>query len=111
MLSNTHIVLPEKGVVITKGIACEVIHDNITCNAICPGTVLTPNIDSRIKQLMEERDLAREDAEKEFLKGKQPGGKLIPAEHVARQALYLCEQEAEFINGAVLPIENGWLGF
>jgi len=95
----------------TKAIAAEIINDNITCNAICPGTVLTPNIDSRINQLMQQQHLTRQEAEKEFLKGKQPGGKLIPAEHVARQALYLCELGSEFINGAVLPIENGWLAF
>lgn len=95
----------------TRAIAAEVIDDNITCNAICPGTVLTPNIDSRINQLMQLEQLNRPEAEKAFLKGKQPGGKLIPDEHVARQALYLCEEQASFINGAVLPIENGWLAF
>lgn len=95
----------------TKGVASELILDNITCNAICPGTVLTPNIDSRIQQLMDENNLSRGDAEKEFLKGKQPGGKLIPAEYVARQALYLCELESEFVNGAILTMENGWLAF
>lgn len=93
----------------TKAIAAEIVDDNITCNAICPGTVLTPNIDSRINQLMEQRGISRAQAERAFLQGKQPGGELIPSEHVARQALYLCEHAAAFVNGAVLPIENGWL--
>lgn len=95
----------------TRGIAAELVHDNITCNALCPGSVLTPNIDSRINALMQESDLTRDEAEKEFLKGKQPGGKTIPAEYVARQALYLCEESAQFINGSVLPMEDGWLAF
>lgn len=93
----------------TKAIAAELVSQDITCNAICPGTVLTPNIDSRINQLMEQNNLSRPQAEREFLQGKQPGGELIPPEHVARQALYLCEHAAAFMNGAILPLENGWL--
>ena len=95
----------------TRAIAAELVDkvQDITCNAICPGTVLTPNIDSRIHQLMEQQSLSRSQAEQAFLRGKQPGGELIPPEHVARQALYLCEDAAAFVNGAVFPIENGWL--
>lgn len=93
----------------TRGIAARLIHDNITCNALRPGSVLNPNIDSRINMLMQQKNLTRAEAKSEFLKGKQPGGKIIPAEYVARQALYLCEESARFINGSVLPVEDGWL--
>ena len=44
-----------------------------------------------------------------FLQGKQPGGKLIPAKHLAELALFLCTAAGGQMNGAILPMENGWL--
>ena len=41
----------------TRAIAAEVVGQNITCNALCPGSVLTPNIESRIRALMQEKNL------------------------------------------------------
>lgn len=93
----------------TRAIAAEVMGQGITCNAICPGTVLTPNIESRLTRLMADRALDREAATREFLKGKQPVARFIPAEHVAQLVLFLCSDAAGEINGANLPVENGWL--
>lgn len=93
----------------TRAIASEVIGQNITCNALCPGSVLTPNIESRIRALMLEKKLDWEVATQQFLQGKQPGGKLIPAKHLAELALFLCTPAGGQMNGAVLPMENGWL--
>lgn len=93
----------------TRAIAAEVVGQNITCNALCPGSVLTPNIESRIRALMREKKLEWEVATAEFLQGKQPGGKLIPAKHLAELALFLCTPAGGQMNGAVLPMENGWL--
>lgn len=93
----------------TRSIAAEVVGQNITCNALCPGSVLTPNIESRIRALMQEKNLDWDVATAEFLQGKQPGGKLIPAKHLAELALFLCTPAGGQMNGAVLPMENGWL--
>lgn len=93
----------------TRAIAAEVIGQNITCNALCPGSVLTPNIESRIRALMQQKNLDWDAATAEFLQGKQPGGKLIPAKHLAELALFLCTSAGGQMNGAVLPMENGWL--
>lgn len=93
----------------TRAIAAEVVGQNITCNALCPGSVLTPNIESRIRALMQEKNLDWDVATAEFLQGKQPGGKLIPAKHLAELALFLCTPAGGQMNGAVLPMENGWL--
>jgi 3-hydroxybutyrate dehydrogenase len=93
----------------TRAIAAEVVGQNITCNALCPGSVLTPNIESRIRTLMQEKNLDWDVATAEFLQGKQPGGKLIPAKHLAELALFLCTPAGGQMNGTVLPMENGWL--
>ena len=94
---------------LTRSVAIETVGQGITCNALCPGSVLTPNIDARIHDLMDARALDRGDAVREFLKGKQPGGELIDAAHVGELAVFLCGAAGNQITGALLPIEGGWL--
>ena len=94
---------------LTRSVAVECIADGITCNAICPGSVLTPNIDERINTLMQEQKLTREAAVKVFLQGKQPNGELVEAKHVAEMVVFLCGSAGNQITGAMMPIEGGWL--
>jgi 3-hydroxybutyrate dehydrogenase len=94
---------------LTRSVAIETLNQGITCNAICPGSVLTPNIDGRIHALMDERGLDRSDAVREFLKGKQPTGELVDAAHVGDMVVFLCGPSASQITGAMMPIEGGWL--
>lgn len=93
----------------TRAIAAEVAGQGITCNAVCPGSVLTPNIEGRLARLMDERALDREAATREFLAGKQPVPRFIPAGHIAQLVLFLCCDAAGEINGANLPMDSGWL--
>jgi 3-hydroxybutyrate dehydrogenase len=94
---------------LTRSVALETLGQGITCNAICPGSVQTPNIDARIGELMQSQRLGREDAVREFLKGKQPTGTLIEARHIAELVVFLCGESASQITGAMLPIDGGWL--
>lgn len=93
----------------TRAIASEVVGTEITCNALCPGSVLTPNIESRIRALMQEKQLDWDAATKDFLQGKQPGGKLIPAQDLAQLAAFLCTAAGGQMNGVILPMDNGWM--
>ena len=93
----------------TRAIASEIVGSEITCNALCPGSVLTPNIESRIRALMQEKKLDWDTATKEFLQGKQPGGKLIPAQDLAQLAMFLCTAAGGQMNGVILPMDNGWM--
>jgi 3-hydroxybutyrate dehydrogenase len=94
---------------LTRAVALECLEDGITCNALCPGSVMTPNIDARINALMHEQGLQREAAVKAFLKGKQPNGQLVDASDVADMVAYLCGPSARQITGVVMPIDGGWL--
>ena len=93
----------------TRSVAVETINQGITCNAICPGSVLTPNIDSRVQQLMEQNGVDRDAATRLFLACKQPIGRFVEADHVADLMVFLCGPAGRDITGAMLPVEGGWL--
>jgi 3-hydroxybutyrate dehydrogenase len=93
---------------LTRAVALEVLHDNITCNAICPGSVLTPVHEATLQKWMDEEGLPREKAEERFHAGKQPGGRFISAEDIADFMVFLCGPASRDINGAALPIEGAW---
>jgi 3-hydroxybutyrate dehydrogenase len=93
----------------TRAVALETLNQGITCNAICPGSVLTPNIESRLQALMQKDDLDRDAATHLFLAGKQPSGRFVDPAHVADLLVFLCGPAGQDITGAMLPIEGGWL--
>jgi 2-keto-3-deoxy-L-fuconate dehydrogenase len=73
-------------------------------NCIAPGTVQTPFVEGYLdKYHAHEKEKVRAE-----LIARQPIGRLGTPEDVAYLVRYLCSQEAEFITGAVLPIDGGW---
>jgi len=96
-------------IAMTRVIALETINQGITCNAVCPGAVLTPTSDGRIKALMEETGLDRQGAMQAFLAGKQPTQRFVDPAHVAELVVFLCGDAGADITGATLPVEGGWL--
>lgn len=93
---------------ITRATAAETRSEpNITCNAICPGSVLTPNTEIKIGELAEEAGLSFDEAKGEYLRRRgQTTGYIEPA-RVARLVAYLCGEEASDITGAAIPIDRG----
>src|ERR1700722_3051245 len=92
----------------TRAVALETRDQDITCNAVCPGTVETPVHLATIEQMMAAESLSHAEAETRFLANKQPGGRFIGAEDVAGMLLSLCGPESRDITGAALPIDGGW---
>ena len=93
---------------LTRAIALEVTRTGITCNALCPATTLTPNINSRIQAAMAQSGKARAEAEADFLATRQPSGRFVDADRVAALALFLCGPDGVDINGAALPLDGAW---
>ncbi len=76
----------------------------LRCNCIAPGTVQTPFVEAYLdKYHAHEKEKVRAE-----LKERQPIGRLGTPEDIAALVRYLCSKEAEFIQGAVLPIDGGW---
>ncbi len=93
----------------TKVIALETINSGITCNAICPHSVLTPSSNARIEQLMVRDSLSREAAIKRFLSNRQPAGRFVDPEKIGATVAFLCGEDAADISGVALPIDIGWM--
>ena len=93
---------------LTRAAAAETLSDGITSNAICPGSVLTPGTEMRVRDLMREQQLDRSEAEARFLHNKQPSGRFVQAEDVATSVVYLCSLAARDITGQVLSLDGGW---
>ncbi|MEQ1943204.1 SDR family NAD(P)-dependent oxidoreductase [Mesorhizobium sp. VNQ89] len=93
---------------LTRTVALELAATRITCNAICPGLMATDSALARIDALAAEKNIGKDEATALFLSTRQPGGKFIPIETVTALALFLCGPQSEGINGAAIPVDNGW---
>lgn len=94
---------------LTRAVALETAKDGITCNAICPGATLTPNVEQRIGTLMQERSLGANEARSAFLAGRVPMERFTEAAHVGDLVAFLSGPAGAGITGAMLPLDGGWL--
>ena len=93
---------------LTKVVALECAESSITCNAICPGWVLTPLVQKQIDQLADTEGLSSQEAATRLLSEKQPSKKFVTPEHVGAVATFLCSEAASEIRGAAIPVDGGW---
>jgi 3-hydroxybutyrate dehydrogenase len=93
---------------LTRAVALETLGQDITCNAICPGTAETPIHQAALHELMASGPLTRDEAERTLLAGKQPTARLVSAEGVAALMVFLCVPVSRDITGAALPVDGGW---
>lgn len=94
---------------LTRATAIELSDYDITCNALCPGTVDTPAITDKIRGIAEAEGIDYDDAVRDYLKQRQPGGRFIAADNVAALAVFFCSPAGRDISGATLPVDKGWV--
>jgi 3-hydroxybutyrate dehydrogenase len=92
----------------TRAIALEAGDADITCNAICPGTLATPDILARIGKLASAEGIGEDAATQQYLAGRRPAGRFVAPESVAGLIAFLCGPGGRDITGAVLPVDGGW---
>ena len=93
---------------LTKVVALETATTGITCNAICPGWVLTPLVHKQIDDLARRENLAADAARMKLLGEKQPSLEFATPEQIGAATLFLCSDAAAQIRGIGLPIDGGW---
>ncbi len=93
---------------LTKVVALETARTGVTCNAICPGWVLTPLVQKQIDDLASRDKLAPEEAREKLLAEKQPSLEFATPEQIGAATVFLCSAAAAQIRGAALPIDGGW---
>ncbi|AUU91087.1 3-hydroxybutyrate dehydrogenase [Enterobacteriaceae bacterium ENNIH3] len=93
---------------LTKVIALENAQTNITCNALCPGWVLTPLVQQQIDQRIVS-GIAPDVARDSLLGEKQPSGEFVTPEQLGALALFLCSDAASQVRGAAWNMDGGWV--
>lgn len=102
-------VAAKHGVVgLTRVVALETARSAITCNAICPGWVLTPLVQKQIDELARREDLSQDEARLRLLSEKQPAGEFATVEQIGALAVFLCTPAAAQIRGAALTVDGAW---
>jgi 3-hydroxybutyrate dehydrogenase len=93
---------------LTKVVALETARTGITCNAICPGWVLTPLVQKQIDARAAAAGHSIEQARVALLSEKQPSHEFVTPEQLGEVAVFLCSPAANQVRGASWSVDGGW---
>ena len=93
---------------LSKTTALETAEEPITCNAICPGYVLTPLVEAQIPDTAKKYDMTEEEAKEKVILERQPSKQFATVEQIGGTAVFLCSAAAEQITGTTISVDGGW---
>jgi 3-hydroxybutyrate dehydrogenase len=93
---------------LTKTVALETARTPVTCNAICPGWVLTPLVQRQIDTRAEAEGVSIDEATTGLLADKQPSQEFVLPEDIGALTVFLCSRAADQVRGAAWNIDGGW---
>jgi 3-hydroxybutyrate dehydrogenase len=93
---------------LTKVVALETANHGITCNAICPGWVMTPLVAQQIQARADAGGVSFEESKRALVAEKQPMLRYTRAEDIGALALFLAGDAAATITGASYTLDGGW---
>ena len=107
-IPNRYVYGASKAAVIglTKAVAADFIRKGIRCNAICPGTTISPSLEGRVEALAGQ--LGGKDKAWEMCISRQPMGRLGTPEEMAAVAVYLAGDESDFTTGIIISPDGGF---
>lgn len=94
---------------LTKVVAIEAANAGITCNAICPGWVLTPLVQQQVDARAKASGQSNEEAKVALVAEKQPMHEFTKPENIGALAVFLCSDGAATITGSAYSIDGGWV--
>ena len=102
-------VAAKHGVVgLSKTVALETAGQGITCNAICPGYVLTPLVEAQIPDQMKVHNMDRDTVIREVMLQRQPSRQFATTEQIGGTVVYLCSPHADQVTGTTISVDGGW---
>ena len=93
---------------LSKTVALETAGQSITCNAICPGYVLTPMVEAQIPAQMQTHDMDRDTVIKEVMLARQPSRQFATTQQIGATVAFLCSAAADQITGTTISVDGGW---
>jgi len=93
---------------LTKVIGLETATTGVTCNAICPGWVLTPLVQKQIDERIA-AGIDPKQASDDLLAEKQPSLEFVTPQHLGELVLFLCGDAGSQVRGAAWNMDGGWL--
>lgn len=93
---------------LTKVVGLEVAGTGVTCNAVCPGWVLTPLVQKQIDDMAAREGLSGDAARIKLLSEKQPSQQFTTVEQLGDTVLFLCSEGAANITGTHIEVSGGW---
>jgi 3-hydroxybutyrate dehydrogenase len=93
---------------LTKVTALETATTGITCNAICPGWVLTPLVQQQVDARATQLGLSNEEAKKQLLAEKEPSLQFTTPEELGELAVFFCSNAGQNVRGVAWNMDGGW---
>jgi 3-hydroxybutyrate dehydrogenase len=94
---------------LTKVVALENAKTGVTCNAVCPGWVLTPLVQAQVDARAEREGVTIEQAKVGLLSEKQPSQEFVTPEQLGGLVAFLCSDDAQEVRGAAWNMDGGWV--
>ncbi|QOY92909.1 3-hydroxybutyrate dehydrogenase [Massilia sp. UMI-21] len=92
----------------TKVTALETAQTGVTCNAICPGWVLTPLVQKQVDDRAARDGLSNDAAKKALLSEKQPSGDFVTPAELGALAVFFCSPAGDQVRGVAWNMDGGW---
>src|SRR5918996_98809 len=93
---------------LTKVVALEAAASGVTCNAICPGYVLTPLVERQVADQARARGISEQEVMRDVLLAAQPTKEFVKPEELGALVVFLASDAAASITGTALPVDGGW---
>ncbi|HKB55466.1 MAG TPA: 3-hydroxybutyrate dehydrogenase [Ramlibacter sp.] len=93
---------------LTKVIALETALTGVTCNAICPGWVLTPLVQQQVDARAKASGVSVEEAKRQLLGEKEPSMQFTTPEELGELAVFFCSPAGNNVRGVAWNMDGGW---
>jgi 3-hydroxybutyrate dehydrogenase len=94
---------------LTKVTALETATSGVTCNAICPGWVLTPLVQKQIDAKAAQNNMTNQEAVRALLGEKEPSLQFTTPEDLGALAAFFCSPAGDNVRGVAWTMDGGWV--